>query len=84
MRAHFSEASLTDAHILILREICQVASENYIFTCFLPVLMIEVAYLTAEAFCFRRLSVASFTENGKSTTNRRDFEAIMNCSAQVY
>ena len=54
------------AHFLVLREICQVASEDYMFAFLLPEVVIEVAYMTVEAFCSRGLSVASVAENAKS------------------
>ena len=44
--------------------------------------MIEVAYLTAEAFLLS--GIASIAEGAKSSPNRRAFEAMMNCSAEVY
>ena len=53
--AHLGEAALASvhggqAHFLVLGEFCQVTSEDYIFTFSLPDIVIEVAYLTAEAF----------------------------------
>ena len=38
------------AHFLVLGEFCQVASEGCIFAFLLPEIVIEVAYMTAEAF----------------------------------
>ena len=38
------------AHFLVLGEFCQVASEGWIFAFLLPEIVIEVAYMTAEAF----------------------------------
>ena len=54
------------------------------FAFLLPEIVIEVAYMTVEAFCSRGLSVASIAESAKSSPNRRAFEAIMNCSARSY
>ena len=54
------------------------------FAFLLPEIVIEVAYMTVEAFCSRGLSVASIAESTKSSPNRRASEAIMNCSAQSY
>ena len=35
---------------LVLGEFCHVASEDYMFALLLPEIVIEVAYMTAEAF----------------------------------
>ena len=40
--------------------------------------------MTAEAFFSQGLSVASIAESAKSAPKRRAFEAITNCSAQMY
>ena len=58
MRACFGEAALASVlegqtHFLVLGEICQVASKDYIFAFLLPEIVIEVAYMTAKAFCSR-------------------------------
>ena len=47
-------------------------------------IVIEVVYMTAEAFCSRRLSVASIAESANLSLKRRAFEAIINFSAQLY
>ena len=46
--------------------------------------MIKVAYMTAEAFCFRESLVASIAESAKLSPNRRAFEAIITFSTQSY
>ena len=46
-------------HFHVLREICQIASEDHIFVFLLPEIVIKVAYMTAEAFCSRESPVAS-------------------------
>ena len=89
MGARLGEAALASvhegqAHMLILGEFGQVASEDHMFKFLLPGFMIEVAYLMAEEFCSRGSSVASIAEIAKASPSRRAFEAIMNCSAQVY
>ena len=38
------------AQFFVLGEFCQVASEGLIFTFLLPEIVIEVAYMTLEAF----------------------------------
>ena len=55
MRAHFEEAALASvhegqAHFLVLGEFCQVASKDETFAFLLPEILIEVAYMTVEAF----------------------------------
>ena len=54
------------------------------FAFLLPEIVIEVAYMTVDAFCSRGLSIVSFAESTKSSSNRRAFEAIMNCYARSY
>ena len=71
-------------HFLVLEEICQVASEDYIFAFLLQEIVIEVAYMTAEAFFSRGSSVASIAESAKLSPNRRAFEDIINFAAQSY
>ena len=89
MGARFGEAALASvhegrAHFLVLGELCQVASKDYMFAFLLPEIVIEVAYMTVEAFCSRGLSVASIAESAKSSPNRRAFEAIMYCFTRSY
>ena len=38
------------------------------FTFFLPEVVIEVAYMTVEAFCSRGLSVVNITESAESAS----------------
>ena len=52
------------------------------FTFLVPQSVIEVAFMTVEAFCSWGLSVASIAESAKSSPNRRAFEASMNCFAR--
>ena len=54
------------------------------FAFLLPEIVIEVVYLTAEAFLLSGSSVATIAKSAKSSPNRRAFEAITNCSAQLY
>ena len=54
------------------------------FAFLLPEIVIEVAYMTVEAFSSRELPVASIAGSAKSSPNRRAFEAIINCSARSY
>ena len=54
------------------------------FAFLLPEIVIEVACMTAEAFCSRGSSVVSIAESAKLSPNRRAFEAIVNFSAQSY
>ena len=89
MWARFGEAALVSvhegqAHFLVLGEIRQVASEDYMFEFLLPGIVIEVAYMTVQAFCSKGSSVASIAESAKLSPNRRAFEAITNFSAQWY
>ena len=50
----------------------------------LPKLVVKVTHAMVEAFCSRGSSEARMAESAVSSPNRRAFEAIMNCSAQVY
>ena len=59
------------AHFLVLGESCQVASEDYMFAFLLPEIVIEVAYMTVEAFFSLGLSVASIAESVNWSPNRR-------------
>ena len=75
MRARSGEAALASvhegqAHFLVLGEICQVAPEDSMFAFLPPEIVIEMAYMTVEAFCSRGLSVASIAESAKSSPNR--------------
>ena len=61
MGARLGEVALANvregqAHFFVLEEFCQVTSEDYMFAVLLPGIVIEVAYLMAEAFL---LSVVS-------------------------
>ena len=53
------------------------------FAFLLPKIVIEMAYLTAEAFCSRGSSVASIAESAKSR-QIGELEAITNNSEQLY
>ena len=46
--------------------------------------MVKVTHLTAEAFWSEGSFEARMAESAVSSPNRRAFEAIMNCSAQLY
>ena len=50
-------------HIFSFWEKFAIASEDYMFAFLLPEIVIEVAYMTAEAFRSRRPSVASIAES---------------------
>ena len=54
MGARFGEAALArvhegQAHFLVLREFCQVASEDNMFAFLLPEIVIEVAYVLSTS-----------------------------------
>ena len=42
----------------------------------LPEIVIEVAYMTVEAFCSRGSAVASIAESAKPSPNRQAFEEL--------
>ena len=46
--------------------------------------MVQVTHATAEAFLLSGSLEARMAESAVSSPNRRAFEAIMNCSAQLY
>ena len=55
MGARFGEVAFANvregqANFFVLEEFCQVVTEDYMFAFLLPEVVIEVAYLTAEAF----------------------------------
>ena len=54
------------------------------FPLFLPNVVVKVVHLIVEAFLLSGSIVVRIVESANSSSSRRTFETIMNCSAQLY